>query len=96
MVMWTNDLQSPHVQAALHSGLHTHLPSHHNQSDSLAPQGFRLDAQSVQIVCLFEVNQPNTVNSPLTDAPNSGLLLNNGHCLMYQLNSQWFMYSRNT
>ena len=56
MVMWTNDLQSPHVQAALHSGLHTHLSSHHNQSDGLAPQGFRLDAQSVQIDCLFEVN----------------------------------------
>ena len=36
------------------------------------------------------------VNSPLTDAPNSGPLLNNGHCLMYQLNSLWFMYSRNT
>ena len=33
------------------------------------------------------------VNSPLTDAPNSGPLPNNGHCLMYQLNSLWFMYT---
>ena len=57
MVMWTNDLQSPHVQAALHSGLHTHLSSHHNQSDGLAPQRFRLDAQSFKLfACLKSID----------------------------------------
>ena len=40
---------------------------------------------------IFELRPPlpNTVDSPLTDTPNSGYLPYNGHCHMYQLKSPY-------